>query len=40
MLKGVNIDDNVFGLAAVCSDGYASPIESPGPAGAVAPDAP
>jgi hypothetical protein len=32
MLKGVNIDDNVFG--------YASPIESPGPAGAVAPDAP
>lgn len=39
-LAGVNIDDEYFGVAAVSADGYASPIEYPGAAGAFArPDA-
>ncbi len=35
-LAGVNIDDEFFGVAAVSADGYASPIEYPGAAGAFA----
>ena len=34
VLKGVNIDDWFFGVAAISADGYESPIEFPGPAGA------
>ncbi len=33
-LKDVNIDDWFFGVASVSPDGYESPIEFPGPAGA------
>ncbi len=33
-LKGVVIDDWFFGVSAVSADGYESPIEFPGPAGA------
>ena len=33
-LKGVNIDDFTFGVSAVSADGFASPVEFPGPAGA------
>jgi hypothetical protein len=33
-LKGVNIDDSLFGVSAVSADGFASPVEFPGPAGA------
>ncbi len=33
-LKGVNIDDNIFGVSAVSADGFASPVEFPGPSGA------
>jgi hypothetical protein len=39
ILRGVNIDDNFFGVSAISADGYASPIEFPGSAGAFAPDA-
>jgi len=34
ILKGVNIDDFTFGVSAVSADGYDSPIEFPGFAGA------
>ena len=42
LLKDVNIDDEFFGVSAVSKDGYASPIEFPGPAGAfnAAPETP
>ena len=33
-LKDVTIDDWFFGVSAVSADGYASPVEFPGPAGA------
>jgi len=33
-LKGVNIDDYSFGVSARSADGYESPVEFPGPAGA------
>jgi hypothetical protein len=33
-LEGVNIDDWFFGVASVSADGYESPVEFPGPAGA------
>jgi hypothetical protein len=33
-LKNVNIDDYFFGVSAVSADGYASPVEFPGAAGA------
>ena len=33
-LKNVNIDDWFFGVASVSADGYESPVEFPGPAGA------
>ena len=34
VLKGVVIDDWFFGVSAVSADGYESPVEFPGPAGA------
>jgi Zn-dependent M28 family amino/carboxypeptidase len=34
ILKSVNIDDWFFGVASISADGYESPIEFPGPAGA------
>jgi acetylornithine deacetylase/succinyl-diaminopimelate desuccinylase-like protein len=34
VLKGVNIDDYFFGVSAISADGYESPVEFPGPAGA------
>ena len=34
VLKDVNIDDWFFGVSSVSRDGYASPVEFPGPAGA------
>jgi len=34
LLKDVNIDDWFFGVSSVSADGYESPIEFPGPAGA------
>ena len=36
-LKGVNIDDSLFGISAVSADGFASPVEFPGAAGAFFP---
>ena len=33
-LKGVVIDDWFFGVSAVSADGWESPVEFPGPAGA------
>jgi hypothetical protein len=33
-LPGVNIDDYTFGVSAISADGYASPVEFPGTAGA------
>ena len=33
-LQGINIDDNLFGVSAVSADGFASPVEFPGPSGA------
>ena len=33
-LENVNIDDYFFGVSSVSADGFASPIEFPGPAGA------
>ena len=36
ILKGVVIDDWFFGVSAVSADGYESPVEFPGPAGAFA----
>ena len=36
-LPGVNIDDALFGVSAVSADGYASPVEFPGPSGAFPP---
>jgi hypothetical protein len=36
-LKGVNIDDYSFGVSARSADGYESPVEFPGPAGAFFP---
>ena len=36
-LPGVNIDDYTFGVSAVSADGYASPVEFPGPTGAFQP---
>jgi hypothetical protein len=38
-LKGVNIDDNNFGVSSVSANGYASPVEFPGPSGAFVPPA-
>ena len=38
-LKGVNIDANLFGVSAVSADGFASPVEFPGAAGAFFPPA-
>ena len=37
ILKGVNIDDYLFGVSAVSADGFASPVEFPGAAGAFFP---
>lgn len=34
LLKDVNIDDWFFGVSSVSKDGYESPVEFPGPAGA------
>jgi hypothetical protein len=34
VLKGVNIDDWFFGVASISADGFESPVEFPGPAGA------
>ena len=34
VLEGINIDDWFFGVSAISSDGYESPVEFPGPAGA------
>jgi hypothetical protein len=34
LLKDVNIDDGFFGVSSVSKDGYESPVEFPGPAGA------
>ena len=34
VLKGINIDDWFFGVATISADGFESPIEFPGPAGA------
>jgi len=39
VLKDVNIDDWFFGVASVSADGYESPVEFPGPAGAFVPAA-
>jgi hypothetical protein len=39
VLKDVNIDDWFFGVAAVSADGFESPVEFPGPAGAFGPAA-
>ena len=39
-LKNVVIDDFFFGVSAVSADGYESPVEFPGPAGAFLPAAP
>ena len=36
-LKGVNIDDSLFGVSAISPDGFASPVEAPGPSGAFFP---
>ncbi len=33
-LRGVNIDDNIFGVSSVSAEGYSSPVEFPGPSGA------
>ncbi len=33
-LKGINIDDNLFGVSATSADGFTSPVEFPGPSGA------
>ena len=38
-LKDINIDDYFFGVSAVSADGYASPVEFPGVAGAFFPAA-
>ncbi len=40
VLKGVNIDDYSFGVSALSADGYESPVEFPGPAGAFVSEAP
>ena len=37
LLKDVNIDDWFFGVSSVSADGYESPVEFPGPAGAFNP---
>lgn len=37
VLKNINIDDWFFGVSAISPDGFASPVEFPGPAGAFAP---
>ena len=34
VLRDINIDDWFFGVASVSADGYESPVEFPGPAGA------
>lgn len=34
VLENVNIDDGFFGVSSVSADGYESPVEFPGPAGA------
>ena len=39
LLKDVNIDDWFFGVSSVSADGYESPVEFPGPAGAFSADA-
>ena len=39
VLKDVNIDDWFFGVSAVSADGFESPVEFPGPAGAFSPTA-
>ena len=33
LLKGVVVDDWLFGVASVSAEGFASPVEFPGPAG-------
>jgi hypothetical protein len=38
-LKNINIDDYFYGVSAVSADGYASPVEFPGAAGAFFPGA-
>jgi Zn-dependent M28 family amino/carboxypeptidase len=40
VLKDVVVDDWFFGVSAVSAEGYESPVEFPGPAGAFAPAAP
>ena len=32
-LRGINIDDSLFGVSAVSADGFASPVVFPGPSG-------
>ncbi len=39
-LKDVTIDDWFFGVSSVSADGYESPVEFPGPAGAFVPEPP
>jgi hypothetical protein len=39
VLKDINIDDWFFGVSAVSADGFESPVEFPGPAGAFNPTA-
>jgi len=39
-LKNTNIDDWFFGVSSVSAEGYESPVEFPGPAGAFAPSPP
>jgi len=39
-LDSVNIDDNIFGVSAVSADGFASPVEFPGPSGSFISPAP
>ena len=36
VLKSINIDDWFFGVSSISADGYESPVEFPGPAGAFA----
>lgn len=38
LLKNINIDDFTFGVSAISADGYESPVEFPGPAGAFFPE--
>jgi hypothetical protein len=40
VLKGVVVDDWLFGVASVSADGFTSPVEFPGPAGSFTSPAP